>query len=135
MPFWLKLCFKRLDASFECPVVNGPPVDGLRAIGCLNIFGDDVICVVSSASGGLCSLQPRVGATKSALLWPMHCACHDRLFVNPIAYPRQPSIAHPRPNLDYLLQSSFLDPLVARPVAVVLSLVSFLLGSLFTRNV
>ena len=30
--------------------------------------------VVPSASGGFCSLQPHFGATKSALLWPMHWA-------------------------------------------------------------
>ena len=66
---FLILCCTQLQASFHCPVVDGPLIDW--AMRCV-VF-DDVFCGTFSV-WCLCSLQPRFGATKSALLWPMHWA-------------------------------------------------------------
>ena len=62
----------------------------ITAIGCNRMFSMMMYFVVPSAPGGFCSFQPCFGATKSALLWPMHWACHDRPFKgHPFAYPHQ----------------------------------------------
>ena len=102
-------------------MVDEALIDG--ALGVV-IFDDDVLGGAFSV-WRLLKFVPPHRTTKSALLWPMHWACHDRLFKG---YPvtcriSTPNIARLRLSfLTCVIQTSFHGPLVARPATVVPSL-------------